>query len=119
MTNKVRNKFEQRINQQLKRSKIIYGYETERIPYVLAGHYIPDFIIQTQLGKVYVECKGYLRPEDKRKLRAVKRQHPEMDLRLLFYGESTKRERDQIRWATKNGFKFAIDTIPKDWLKGL
>lgn len=111
----MRNKFEERINRQLKRSKIKYGYETERIPYVLAGHYIPDFIISTQLGKIYVECKGYLRPEDKRKLVAVKKQRPEIDLRLLFYAERPQ----YIKWCLKHGFKYAIEKIPREWLHGL
>lgn len=115
----MRNKFELRINRQLKRSKIPYGYEVERIPYVLARHYQPDFILTTELGKVYIECKGYLRTEDKAKLKAVKQQHPEMDLRILFYGDRTSREKDQIRWATKNGFRYAVHSIPKEWLLGL
>src|SRR5271166_2662754 len=101
---KLRNKFEQKIDKQLKRSKIKYKYETEHIPYVLARYYIPDFIIWTPLGKVYVEAKGYLRPEHKAKLIAVKKQHPEMDLRILFYSLNKK----YIKWAEKNGFKFAL-----------
>jgi len=116
----LRNKFEKRIYGNLKTYRIKgkiedFGYETERIPYVLAGHYIPDFIIETELGKVYVECKGYLRPEDKRKLIAVKKQHPELDLRLLFYADNPK----NIKWAIKNGIKFAIHKIPREWLHGL
>lgn len=62
-----------------------------------------------------MECKGYLRPEDKRKLIAVKKQHPEMDLRLLFYSENKK----NIKWAIKNGFKYAIEKIPKEWFHGM
>lgn len=103
----------------LKRQKVKFTYETERIPYILARHYVPDFIIQTKLGKVYVECKGYLRPEDKSKLRAVKRQNPQIDLRILFYGGTTLRERNQIKWAERNGFRYAIETLPKEWADGL
>lgn len=107
-----RNLFEKRIHNQLKRKKIKFSYEAERIPYVLARHYVPDFIISTKLGKVYVECKGYLRPEDKSKLRAVKKQHPEIDLRILFYEE----RKSNIRWAERNGFVYAIGTIPSEWV---
>ena len=120
----MRNKFEHRISKELaqavKRGKLkAFKYEAEKISYILNGSYLPDFIIETDCGKVYVECKGYLRPEDKRKLRAVKVQHPEMDLRILFYGDATAREKDQIRWAQKNGFKYAVHKIPKEWLLGL
>jgi predicted nuclease of restriction endonuclease-like RecB superfamily len=112
---KTRNKFEKRTETRLKRAKVSYSYESEKLAYVLASHYIPDFIINTPLGKVYLECKGYLRPEDKRKLKAVKKQHPEIDLRILFYASKD----EYIRWATKNGFKYAVGSIPKEWLKGL
>lgn len=106
-----RNKFEDKIEEQLRLAKCKYKYEEEKIPYVLARHYIPDFIITTATGKIYIECKGYLRPEHKAKMVAVKRQHPEMDLRIVFY---TLKEKD-IKWATRHGFKFAISDIPEEW----
>ena len=111
---KTRNKFEKRIEDQLKRSKVKFKYETEKIPYVLAGHYIPDFIIDTPNGKIYLETKGYFRPEAKRKMSAVKKQHPELDIRLIFYSANRTNE----RWAIKNGFRFAYREIPEDWLIG-
>jgi predicted nuclease of restriction endonuclease-like RecB superfamily len=91
-----------------------YTYESEKIPYVIASHYIPDFILSTPFGSVYIECKGYLRPEDKRKLCAVKRQHPEMDIRILFYSLNKK----YIKWAEKTGFRWAVGRIPKEWIDG-
>lgn len=112
---KTRNKFEKKIELQLKRAKCVFTYETEKIPYVLAGHYIPDFILQTPLGKVYIEAKGYFRPEHKRKMAAVRKQHPNLDIRLLFYSRSET----NIRWAERYNFKYAIDKIPKEWLIGL
>lgn len=108
----MRNKFEQRTYAYLKKKKIKFTYESAKIPYVLARHYIPDFIIETPSGKIYIECKGYLRPEHKAKMVAVKRQHPELDIRILFYSFSKK----YVNWAEKNGFKYAISTIPKEWL---
>lgn len=93
---------------------MIFEYETERIAYILARHYIPDFIIRTPNGKVYVETKGHLRREDKAKLIAIKRLHPEMDLRILFYASN----KTNGKWATKNGFKYAFSEIPEEWLHG-
>lgn len=110
-----RNKFELRIKRQLSRAKIIFKYEEERIPYILARHYIPDFILYTPLGKVYVECKGYLRPEDKSKLRAVKKLNPQVDLRIVFY----RPVESYIKWCERWGFKYAIEKVPKDWLHGM
>lgn len=115
MKKKLKNKFETRINLQLKKSKLPFKYESERIPYVLAGHYVPDFVLSTATGKVYIETKGYFRPEAKRKMVAVKKQHPELDIRILFYSLKAQ----YVKWAEKNGFKWAVDKIPKEWLEGL
>lgn len=112
---KTRNKFEEAVRKQLRRTKILFKYESEHIPYYIASHYIPDFILYTVLGKIYVECKGYLRPEDKRKLVAVKKLNPHLDIRILFYAHSEK----NIRWANRQGFRWAIEKIPDEWIKGL
>ena len=111
---KPRNKFERRIDRQLRKAKVIYAYETEKIPYIIAAHYIPDFIIKLDNGdKIYIECKGYLRPEDKRKLVAVKRCHPTKDIRLLFY----RLVEPSIKWAKRQGFEYAIADLPEQWCK--
>lgn len=112
---KTRNKFEQKIERQLKRNKVRFKYEAEHIPYVLAGHYIPDFVLETPTGKIYLETKGYFRPEAKRKMLAVKKQHPELDIRILFYSHRPQ----YIKWAERHGFKWAVEKIPEDWLIGL
>lgn len=111
---KTRNRFEQKIERQLKKAKVPFKYESEKITYLIAGHYIPDFVLNTRLGKVYLETKGHFRPEAKRKMAAVKKLHPELDIRILFYSLKAK----DIRWAEKHGFKYAIDVIPKEWLDG-
>jgi len=112
---KLRNDFERSLDRFLRRKKVNFKYESEKIPYVIAGHYLPDYVIETKLGKIYVEAKGYLRPESKRKMVAVKRQHPEMDIRFVFYS----RRPSQIKWADKQGFKWAIKEIPEEWLLGM
>lgn len=115
-----RNKFEWLTERQLRRAKVKFSYENDRFAYILACHYLTDFTLFTPLGKIYIETKGYLRPADKRKLIAVKRQHPEIDLRILFYPfRSLTREKQYTQWATKNGFRYAIGKIPSDWLKGM
>lgn len=90
-----------------------FNYESSRIPYILAFDYIPDWTVLTPNGVIYIEAKGYLRPEHRRKLVAVKKQHPEKDLRIVFYSKNKK----YIKWAEKNGIRYAISDIPKEWLK--
>lgn len=81
--------------------------------YTYSGHYTPDFVLTTKLGKIYIEAKGYFRPEDKRKIVAVKRCNPHLDIRLVFYSHN----KTNVRWAEKYGFPYAIQDIPKEWLR--
>lgn len=111
---KIRNKFEGKIEKQLKKANATFSYETEKIPYFFSGHYIPDFIITTPNGKVYIETKGHFRPEAKRKMVSVKKLNPQLDIRIIFYSKKLK----DIRWAEKNGFKWAISDIPQEWFEG-
>jgi predicted nuclease of restriction endonuclease-like RecB superfamily len=109
---KLKNKFEIKLDRQIKKSGLPYKYEGEKIPYYFTGHYIPDFVIKTPKGTLYIEAKGYLRPEHKRKMVAVKRLHPTLDIRIVFYSENKK----YIKWATKHGFPFCISVLPTEWL---
>lgn len=110
---KLRNKFEIAIDKQLRSAKAKFKYESEKIPYVFAGHYIPDFVLETKSGKIYLETKGYLRPEHKRKMVAVKKLNPQLDIRIIFYREDKK----NIKWAERNGFKYAVGSVPIEWLE--
>jgi predicted nuclease of restriction endonuclease-like RecB superfamily len=109
---KTRNNFEKKLHTQLKRTKVSFKYEPEKIAYVLSGHYIPDFVLQINGNTIYVEAKGHFRPEAKRKMVAVKKCHPTMDIRIVFYSFKAK----DIRWAEKNGFPYSIGKIPEEWL---
>lgn len=109
----MRNKFENRIHLSLKKAKVKVKYESEKIPYLISGHYIPDFVIETASGKIYIETKGHFRPEAKRKMVAVKKLNPTLDIRILFYKHSKANE----KWCAKYGFPYAHTDIPKEWLK--
>lgn len=113
MKKKLKNKFEYKLFNQLKKSKVSFSYESERLPYILKRYYLPDFVVATPSGTVYIEAKGYLRPEHRSKLAAVKQQHPDIDLRIVFYSHSLKNE----KWAEKHGIPWAVSEIPKEWLK--
>lgn len=125
--NVYRNKFEERTAKFLDDRACEFSYETERIRYTVTGNYVPDFIIRTATGKtIYVETKGNGRSFDgpaRRKLRAVQAQHPELDLRIVFYanGKCGPKRKDgtymlQGDWAERYGFKWAIKDIPESWL---
>jgi Phage endonuclease I len=109
---KTRNKFEERICLNLRRRGVRYEYEPRKFAYVSAHHYTPDLGLDIHGGELYVELKGYLRPEDKRKILCVRRQYPSMDLRIVFY----EYREANVRWCKRNGIPFAIGEIPEEWL---
>jgi len=84
--------------------------------------YTPDFVLHKKDGgKMYIEYKGYLRPEDKRKLRAMKKQHPDLDIRLVFQNAKKKLNKraksNYGEWATKLKFPWAESFIPEEWIE--
>lgn len=125
---KYRNKFEEKTGERLDELGIDFSYESEKFEYTVKGRYTPDFIVKTLSGnKIYIETKGNGRSFDgasRRKLLAVKEQHPEVDLRLVFYsdGKIGPRRKDgthlrQSDWAEKYGFRHSIKEIPRSWLE--
>ena len=125
--NKYRNKFEERTGRALDNVGAEFSYETLKLEYFVESEYIPDFVIKTPSGaQRIVETKGNGRSFDhhtRRKMIAVKQQHPELDIRILFYsdGKIGPKRKDgtfmlQSDWAKKHGFIYAIKDIPKEWL---
>lgn len=122
-----RNKFEEQTGRYLDDRGCEFLYEKERLRYTVTGTYLPDFVIRTSMGKkIYIETKGNGRSFDgqsRRKLRAVKEQHPDKDVRIVFYtdGKCGPKRKDgsfmrQMEWAAKYGFKAAVREIPEAWL---
>ena len=127
MSNKYRNKFEERTGERLTELGVDFSFESERIGYTVSGNYLPDFVVTTRGGhRIYIETKGGGRSFDgssRRKLIAVKEQHPEVDLRIVFYSDGkigpTRKDGTYMKqsdWAKKYGFKYAIKEIPESWL---
>lgn len=109
--------FERTIVANLNSRKVSFKYEGLILPYTLHGEYHPDFVFE---NGVIVEAKGYLDREAKRKMVAVKKQHPDRDIRFLFmYGDKKIPGSKQTHgeWARKNGFPWAEGEIPDEWLK--
>ena len=94
-----------------------YEYESEKLDYVLEARYIPDF----KVGDIYLECKGYFKATDRRKMLAVKKCNPDLDIRLVFQAPHNKINKKSkttyAKWAEKNGFKWCpYYAIPREWL---
>ena len=111
---------EKLVQSQLAKSGQVFGFEDSVIPYTTEHLYTPDFTISLSGGrKIYIECKGWLRPEDRQKMLKVKQQNPHADIRFIFQADNKIRKGSKTTytmWATKNGFPSAVGTIPPEWL---
>lgn len=121
---KVRNPFEKSVANFLAKNNTLFQYEEIKLPYLLERLYLTDFTIydkKTGSLKLIVETKGYFRAQDQVKMKAVKRAHPEADIRIVFQNASKKiRKGAKLTygdWAIKWGFPFAEGQIPKSWIK--
>lgn len=111
---KTRNKFETQLFKQLKKQrKVKVAYESEYLPYIIHGNYLPDFVLVGKAKTIYIEAKGHFRPEAKRKMVAVKAFNPTLDIRIVFYSYRLA----YVRWAERYGFPYSIGSIPQEWLE--
>ncbi len=122
------NQFEAKVYSDLVKASIdgdfLFGFEADIILYIKPEpmrNYTPDFTIMRKDGHpIYVETKGYFRPEARTKMRNVKACNLELDIRIIFQRNQMINKKtgfDYLQWAERNGFPCAVGTIPKEWLK--
>jgi len=113
----MRSGLERQVAELLDELHIPYTYESEKIDYVIEARYIPDFIV----GDIYLETKGFFKPADRKKMLAVKKCNPNLDIRLVFqapYNKINKNSKTTYSmWADKHGFPWCpYYAIPREWL---
>jgi hypothetical protein len=98
-------------------------YEPDTFQYTVeeTRSYTPDFRIQTRSGKTfYIEYKGVLDLETRKKMVRVRDQHPELDVRFVFQKAGNKIRKGSptsySKWCDQNGFQWADNKIPREWL---
>lgn len=119
-----RNAFERDILKDLKskrrKGNYTFDYESEYIPYILEKRYLPDFVVHKKDGSViYIESKGYFRPADRGKMLAIKRNHPELDIRFIFYrNDKIKGSKNRYTdWCDRHKFPHHVgNNVPREWL---
>ena len=96
-------------------------YEPTQVSYEVPekrATFTPQFIIK---GWLVVQTIGRLTPADRQKYRLIKEQHPDLDLRFIFRSAGThissKSNTTYGLWATRYGYKWAVQSVPKAWLK--
>ncbi len=114
-----RSGFEHKVSDQLKENKINFGYETTVIDYIkpeTKHTYTIDFTLP---NGILVETKGRWVPEDRKKHLLIKKQHPELDIRIVFMSGKTKIRKGSKTtygmFCDKHGILWAEKTIPESW----
>ncbi len=101
---KYRNKFEERCGEALGES---WAYESIKLTYTTQHSYTPDFV--DEQNKRIIESKGYLSPNDRSKMLAVKAQHPDWTFTIQFQNPNKKISRTSNTtykvWAERHGFE--------------
>lgn len=110
----------------LEQNDIPYTYEDRKIQYeqpAKTRKYCPDFNVAG--GTIILETKGRLVSADRQKHLWIKEQHPELDIRFVFYDETAKLSKRSkttyAQWCEKFGFKYCTfrTGIPEEWQKEL
>lgn len=128
-----RSKFEMEIAKQLHACGMKFKYEQYsyqfgvRIPNCVCATcggkvverirwYTPDFFLS---NGVVIEAKGRFTGDDRKKLLAVRAEHPNLDVRLIFQRDNTLSKGSKTRyseWCRKNDFMYSIKEVPEEWL---
>jgi len=118
MTSKFRSGLEKDVANLLTELGVTYEYESTKIAYQISHNYCPDFVLPN--GTV-LECKGYWDANDRRKVKAVKDQNPDLDLRMIFqapYNKISKKSKTTYaKWCERHKILWtAWHNIPMEWL---
>ena len=117
-TSKYKSGLEEQVAKLLDGLGVSYEYESCNVPYTIQHHYHPDFILPNH---VHLEAKGYWSAPDRRKIAAVKKDNPELDLRMVFQAPFNKISKGSkttyAKWCEKHDIPWtSFHDIPLDWL---
>ena len=97
---------------------ITFEYESHKLAYVIQHLYTPDFTLP---NGVILETKGYWEADDRRKILAVKKDNPDIDIRMVFQSPfnkiSKKSKTTYAKWCDKHEIPWtSFHNIPIEWL---
>ena len=133
--NDYRSKFEAKVATYLTDRQVQFTYETYSYQYeeplrknqsrcgdcestnlVRVGWYTPDFFLST--GYI-IESKGRFTAADRRKMIAIKKDHPDLKIVMLFMRDNKIHKNSSTYysdWCMENGYEYAIGTPQEAWL---
>ena len=125
-TVELKSGLEEAVFNYLNNNNCMFVYEGIKIAYSspeTKKTYTPDFPISK--CNIIVETKGAFQSADRKKMKLIKAQHPEFDIRFIFSNSKTKIGKKSKttygKWCELFGFKYhCVQStklpFPKDWL---
>ena len=110
---------EEKVSDLLCNLGVKYEYESLSLTYTIKHKYTPDFVLP---NGIILETKGYWDPQDRRKIKQVIADNPNIDLRMIFQDPykkiSKKSKTTYAKWCQRYDIKWcAFHAIPIDWLR--
>jgi hypothetical protein len=116
-----RSGFEHKVSEQLSEQKIKFEYENTVIDYIKPETHHKYTIDFTLPNGILIETKGRWVIEDRKKHLLIKKQHPELDIRIVFQNAKTKIRKGSKTtygdYCDKHGIIWAEKNVPESWLK--
>lgn len=116
-----RSGLEEKVAEFLTSKGVKFTFETMKVPYVkpeTKHTYSPDFILD---NGIIIETKGRWLLDDRKKHLLIRKQHPHLDIRILFQNAHSKISKGSktsyADFCEKHGIRYAHRTIPEEWLK--
>ena len=104
----------------LARKGEVVAYEAHKLKYTPPAKtrtYTPDFILR---NGIVIETKGRFLTADRQKHKAIKAEHPDLEVRFVFSNPNTRISKQSsttyAMWCEQYGFKYAAKLIPDAWL---
>ncbi len=114
-----RSGLEDKIGEQLSGLGLPVLFEVTKVrftPPLKQRTYTPDFILP---NGIIIETKGRFVTDDRQKHKAIKAEHPDLDVRFVFSRSRTKISKTSKTsygdWCDKYGFTYADAFVPVEW----
>ena len=115
-----RSGLEENIAKQIKKAKHKVRYEEVKIRWVdfSIRSYTPDFVLD---NGIILEVKGFWPTADRRKHAEIKKQHGDLDIRLVFENSRRKIRKGSKTtygdWCEKKSIVYCDRVVPQNWLR--
>lgn len=119
--NAYRSGLEEKIAGQIEAQGVKVLFESFKLAYKVPSRdatYTPDLLLP---NGIIIETKGLFQSDDRKKMKLIKEQHPDLDIRFIFSNANAKIAKQSkttyAKWADTNGFPWAHRDCPKTWLE--